>query len=261
MRQKYFLKQPKTEPKLTLVNGNIKVGNIFDYSLPHEATCPGMSPLCSKWCYVRNRNYSPSVQRVFAENLAATKLPTFKGILYGLLMETQLQWKKGQTKIFRFHPSGDFYSEKYVRDWIEIVQKLPDWQFYGYTRSWAVESLEPSLLELAGQPNVCLYASMDRTMEDTPADWKLQSWISYEQPPDGFTRCKQEVALKVNALKIWKRDGGKGYPGREVLRRIALLNQIQPLWCLDCGYCIEGKGNVWFKMRSPKSDLDKFLNT
>ena len=71
------------------------------------------------------------------------------------------------------HP-GDFYSAPYTRKWIQIVQALPDVQFYTNTRSWRVETIRPALEELRALPNMQLFASMDATIiEPAPEGWRV----------------------------------------------------------------------------------------
>jgi hypothetical protein len=40
-------------------------------------------------------------------------------------------------KFFRIHDSGDFFSEKYFKDWVEIAALNPDVMFWAPTRVWA----------------------------------------------------------------------------------------------------------------------------
>jgi hypothetical protein len=39
-------------------------------------------------------------------------------------------------KEFKIHVAGEFYSEKYLNTWSEIVSECPDISFFTYTRSW-----------------------------------------------------------------------------------------------------------------------------
>jgi hypothetical protein len=67
----------------------------------------------------------------------------------------------------------------------------------------------------------------------------------------------------VKAFQIWKSENQKpttwqADPGKDALREIAIHYGFSPLYCLDCGHCIMGAGNVWFKMRT-KVDLSVWL--
>jgi hypothetical protein len=248
-------------PTLAVVNGNSKLGQIWNFSLPWQVTCPGRSKFCEAYCYVRNRNLRPSVLQVHAQNYVLSKQADFAAQMVSILRDTQLQWKCGQSKILRLHPAGDFYSTPYIEAWIQIATALPNWRFFGYTHSWNCE-LEPVLAEFRDLLNVRLYASVDGTTEPPPNAWKLQAWMSYDAPPN-IPRCHQEIALKEKAFLLWKQETHqplkcKVDPGKDVLRAVAIRHQLGPLYCSDCGHCSEGRGNVWFKMRT-KADLTKWL--
>ena len=56
--------------------GNMKVGEVFSFSLPSKVTCPGASPWCLKHCYAyRYERLRPSCQKAYKRNLALTKNP------------------------------------------------------------------------------------------------------------------------------------------------------------------------------------------
>jgi hypothetical protein len=245
-------------PIITVPCGNRKIGQIWNFSLPWKKSCPGRTQFCEEFCYVRNRNLRPSVLKLYEDNYTLSFQPDFAEQMINILKTSQLQWKSGQSRVFRFHPSGDFYSIEYIEKWIQIAKKLKDWKFYGYTHSWNCD-LEPTLRQLQALPNVCLYASVDPLTEEPPKDWKLKAWMSYDTPTSGI-RCKQDNALKIKAFEIWKVENNKppkwkADPGKAVLREVAIRHEISPLFCLDCGYCIEGKGSVWFKMRTNPQNL------
>jgi hypothetical protein len=53
------------------------------------------------------------------------------------LMISEIQKQKADR--VRVHDSGDFYSIAYMRKWIEIAKRLPNVEFYAYTKAvaWA----------------------------------------------------------------------------------------------------------------------------
>jgi len=77
----------------------------------------------------------------------------------------------------------------------------------------------------------------------------------------------QDISIKKKAfleLKILndKPLHLKNRPPRDVLQGIALRRGIKPVFCLDCGYCIQGRGNVWFKMRiNPANCVERYDST
>ncbi len=157
---------------LVIANGNSKLGQIWNFSLPALVSCPGASPLCKQYCYVKNRNFGPSVVQAYHHNFELSRRADFAPVMITFLQNAYLEWKQGQARIFRLHPAGDFYSAAYIHHWMEIAKALPDWVFYGYTRTWAVPALAPLLCEFRDLPNVHLYASVDNLMGR--CDWPLQ---------------------------------------------------------------------------------------
>ena len=199
------------------------------------------------------RNFGPSVQTAYHLNFEVSQRPDFAQLMIAFLQGAYLDWKQGQARVFRLHPAGDFYSADYIRHWITIAQTLSDWVFYGYTRTWAVPKLTENLGILRDLNNVHLYASVDQSMPS--CDWPLQVWMTKEAPSGNMVRCLQERSLLVRAFRLWKREQGKPdkskvRPHKEELRKVALAHGIRPLFCSDCGYCLYGRGSVWFKLRS-----------
>lgn len=68
---------------------------------------------------------------------------------------------------FRIHDSGDFFSEKYARMWIEVVRNLPHIRFWVPTRAWqrkgiqldASDPILAALIALATFPHVTVRPS------------------------------------------------------------------------------------------------------
>jgi hypothetical protein len=102
------------------------------FALPAQITCPGMTPLCRRYCYARKaerlyRQVLPSRIR----NLAATKHPRFVRIMSALI-------EASGTSKFRIHEGGDFYSQAYLNRWFQICTNLPDVSFLAFTKSHAL---------------------------------------------------------------------------------------------------------------------------
>jgi hypothetical protein len=146
---------------ITMSPGNAKLGKMPNFSIPAGDTCPGKSDFC-KGCYAQKGFFQmPRLKSSYAQNLEVTQGDTFVDAMIG-----HIQKATQKTKTFRIHVSGDFYSATYVRKWIAIVQALPGVQFYGYTRSWRVETISPALEQLRTLPHMQLFASMDATIEE-----------------------------------------------------------------------------------------------
>ncbi len=138
---------------------------------------------------------------------------------YGIGGKSEVPIDPTTLRILRFHPSGDFYTERYIRAWIQICTSLSEWRFFGYTRSWAIPSLRTALEELAALPNVALYVSIDPSMTGTPPFHWPTSTMSIEKPPSA-RRCMVEVTLE-KAFHYWKIEHGKPITYKRKLSRLA----------------------------------------
>lgn len=145
-------------------NSELRKDRIWNYSIPawyvvlddgqRFMTCPNAG-VCAQFCYARSGTYRFSNvlashtanltrylddrrewieaivaelgKRKFRPNLVARDLP-IEGD--GWLAE----WAMIGGAAVRIHDSGDFFSEQYVRDWLEIANRTPDVLFYAYTK-------------------------------------------------------------------------------------------------------------------------------
>lgn len=147
-----------------LVAGNEKISQaIQHFDLPAALTCPGSSELCREKCYsLRGRYLFPQVQERLHHCFEMSKRKDFPK-----LMIEEIR-RKGAAFVVRIHCSGDYYSEAYVRKWIEVIRASPNTRFYGYTRSWSVQSIYPALCELATLDNMRLWFSTDSQTGQPP---------------------------------------------------------------------------------------------
>jgi hypothetical protein len=147
--------------------GNSKLGSgIYTYSKLPVTTCPGASEECLAVCYARKldparTNYLHPVWQLWSKNSArGDELPPLPA----------------DAKIVRIHVSGDFDTVLYIDAWRRMVSEHPDVTFFGYTRSWRVPELRWALGLLAVRPNVHLWASIDKSIEELPDGWR-RAWI------------------------------------------------------------------------------------
>jgi hypothetical protein len=66
--------------------------------------------------------------------------------------------KSRRKRVVRVHESGDFYSVEYFRKWLKIARKLPNIQFYAYTKSWFIAQHLEELTD-----NFVIIFSLDNT--------------------------------------------------------------------------------------------------
>jgi len=169
---------------LLKIGSNTKLGKgIAGFSLPAVTTCPGRTKLCEGICYAtsgffRFKNVRNSLQSSYEASCERR---------FAVRIGEELR-RRRSIEAVRIHPAGDFYSTAYVRKWIEIVRSNPDTKFWGYTRSWRAEAtraagcskIRSALKELAGLPNIELFASID---EETKAGTGQNGRQVPERPP------------------------------------------------------------------------------
>ena len=137
--------------------GNSKTG-CYSLDLPAKITCPGMTEACGSKCYAASimRIYQ-GVAAKYARNLELANSDDF---VMRMVRDIPPRCE------FRMHVSGDFYSTKYVDDWIEIAKRRTDVIFYTYTRSWQKPDIWQRILHLDALDNVNVNLSVD---DDTGA--------------------------------------------------------------------------------------------
>ena len=194
---------------ISLGEGNMKVGEVFTFSLPSKTTCPGATAWCLTHCYAwRYEQIRPACQKAYQSNLAlATDTERFQRTMIGVLPRIMPS--------FRLHVSGDFFNADYCSAWFEICKAFPQTRFWGYTRSWAAAELREALKRLRDLPNMQLFASVDPTMPLPPEGWRVAFVLT--DPRARGMLCNSQAGEENS--------------------------------CLACGYCFErDKGNVIFKV-------------
>lgn len=109
--------------------GKLNNVKLYEFNLPAIDSCP-FADECKKYCFAdKGRYLMPNVQDKYNFNFELTKNKReFKK-----LIQSELESKK--VEYLRIHSSGDFYSLKYLKTWIEIARSNPNIIFYGYTKS------------------------------------------------------------------------------------------------------------------------------
>ena len=110
---------------------------LYEFNLPAVSTCP-FADTCKDICYADKGTYKyPNVQAKYHSNYELTKNPP----AFMARIHTELILKR--VEYVRIHSSGDFYSMKYLKTWLEIARNFPNIIFYGYTKSVSMlQSLE-----------------------------------------------------------------------------------------------------------------------
>jgi len=72
------------------------------------------------------------------------------------LVVTELSSSRRSARAVRIHESGEFYSQEYIEKWLAIATRLPDFNFYAFTKR--IKDFE--FTELMSLPNVVIIDSM-----------------------------------------------------------------------------------------------------
>ena len=120
---------------ITFGEGNSKIGDIFNFSLPSIKTCVGKSTWCEKHCNMAKfEQFRPNCLQAYRRNFVLAKqTEKFRETVIGILPRI--------LPAFRIHVSGDFWSKEYIQSWIRICKAFPQTRFWGYTRSWMIQEL------------------------------------------------------------------------------------------------------------------------
>lgn len=212
-----------------LIKGNSKLGkDIYNFSIPPLITCVGRSSICSQRCYVMGcrgdgylRRY-PNVLATYMKNWFASQDSDF--------VDKMVEEIKSKCpKYIRIHVSGDFYNNKYIEKWHEIVKACPDTRFKASTRSWRVENIKKALDKFAEENNMVLEYSADKAT-GLPKEHEKTVYLSTSRKdiPDK----KVKVILKDKPLRdsIWpKKINGSLVCPQE--------NGDHDLTCSECLHC------------------------
>jgi hypothetical protein len=176
--------------EIYISKGNMKLGNIWNISLPPILSCAKKLP-CYKTCYARKayRLY-PGTKKAWDKNFNLYKINPDK---YFKLLDEFLQDK--QPEYFRFHVSGDIPDQEYFNRMIfDIVMKHKNIKFLIFTKKFnIIKTLNNP------PPNISIILSM---WPNLPIDKGLQkkypvAWMYDKKNPD--PRIPKENIIKCNS--------------------------------------------------------------
>jgi hypothetical protein len=148
------------------IDGNSKIswnnGTYADpkpnaFSLPHIATCPGSTERCRASCYVHGlKKNAPEVYATYELNEMALHSAFSDSAHFFMAADMLADWiSKNATGGFRWHVSGDIFSERHA-EWIaQVCHRVTEVPFWIYTRSLGF------VRRLANVPNLAVNVSAD----------------------------------------------------------------------------------------------------
>lgn len=120
-----------TTQKISISNGNAKLGAIPSVSLPACITCNPDAP-CFKECYARRIEYRYKRSKdAYAHNLQVLK--DNPGAYW-----LQVQASAMLTRFFRYHVSGDIPNLEYLRQMVATANALPGTNFLAFTKQYKI---------------------------------------------------------------------------------------------------------------------------
>lgn len=120
-----------TNKKISISNGNAKMGAIPSVSLPPVKTCAA-GCTCARKCYAAKlcRIY-PSVKNAYDRNLDI--LTTDAGAYWQQVRATAIV-----ARFFRYHVSGDIPNAEYFAQMIETANAAPGTMFLAFTKQYKI---------------------------------------------------------------------------------------------------------------------------
>lgn len=117
--------------KVTISNGNMKMGYIKSVSLPPVVTCAD-GCTCAKDCYaVKMCKRYPSVKKSYANNLAVYLRDTSDYF-------EQIRQVAITQRFFRWHVAGDIPTREYFREMVYMAYCLEDTIFLAFTKQYDI---------------------------------------------------------------------------------------------------------------------------
>jgi len=206
--------------KLLTQNSELKPDGIFNWTLPAFGVrltngktmnvCPNAGA-CASFCYARNGTYNFSnVKGRHIANLEYT-LDDPQGWFDQMLAEVQKPKMVG--KFIRIHDAGDFYSQDYLKLWLQIAEQTPQVTFYCYTKEVSTfkRVVEPNcpanfryLFSMGGKEDNLIDKDKDRHAEVFPDDAAiLDAGYSTQDASDllAITLPSNKIGIPANNIK------------------------------------------------------------
>lgn len=97
-------------------------------SITGKVTCP-FADECIKYCYARKGAFKwPNAINAYENRFRVARSPDFESLMNASITLNNPHY-------VRVHDSGDYFSEKYMDRWFNIMRANPGIKFYSYTNS------------------------------------------------------------------------------------------------------------------------------
>jgi hypothetical protein len=96
------------------------------------------------------------------------------------------------TKYFRIHDSGDFFSEEYFGQWVKIAKKFPGIKFWAPVRMWILRPQLDKMLSRHPPPKNLILRPSLLHLDESPAEVRIEGLAA----PTGVIKVKKDVKAK-----------------------------------------------------------------
>ena len=173
--------------------GKMNGVKLFEFNLPAIVSCP-FAKDCIKYCYAHKGSY---LYKVVREKYQFNFKLTEKKNEFKKIIQSELESKK--VEYVRIHSSGDFYSLKYLKTWVEIANNNPNIVFYGYTKS------VPLFKHITAPTNFVFCFSTggkkDNLIKDTDKKAVIFKSLN-ELKVNGYTNCTEDDMAMLTTDKV-----------------------------------------------------------
>lgn len=172
--------------KVSISNGNRKMGAIPSVSLPPVITCPKNAP-CAKKCYaLKMCRIYPTVKNAYQNNLDILNED------WGEYWR-QVNFAVSMTRYFRFHVAGDIPNAAYFKEMVITARSNPQTRILAFTKQYAIVN---HYIDTFGE----IPANLHVIFSEWGEDWKV---------PNPHNLPTSTVIFKGNTPRDdWKVCGG-----------------------------------------------------
>lgn len=132
-----FMNKDYANLRIHISKGNVKIGNVWNFSTAPVITCGNCSE-CMSWCYdIKAVIQYENVRNARAENTALMRLDmdkTFRQI-------QEFISKRRAHFYFRWHVAGEIMNYHYLEKMIETAKMFPHWHFWTYTKMYELVNI------------------------------------------------------------------------------------------------------------------------
>lgn len=214
--------------RLLSQNRELRKNGIWNWSIPalvahlsdgtKVVTCPTAGS-CARLCYARNGTYLFS--NVLARHTANLELAVQRRDEFKARMIEECSNPSMAGKYVRVHDDGDFFSDEYLADWLEIIAACAGVTFYAYTKEVSrfrrmVEGKAPSnflwIYSLGGREDHLVDRDVDRHADVFPDEDAIERAGYTSQSGNDLISVlspSKKIGIPANNIAHFKKKQGQ----------------------------------------------------